>query len=81
MSNNILARQIASSINKPTQIARASKVTRLIEKPSKYMTEKVPINEIGKVKPVITVERHDDKNKNTINTVSAAPSTHICVAR
>ena len=55
-------------------MARASSVTKLIEKPSKYMTENVPINEIGKVSPVITVDRQEDKNKNTIKTVSAAPS-------
>ena len=33
---------------------------------------------IGKVKPVITVERHELRNKNTMPMVSSAPSSKVC---
>ena len=65
---------IASSISRPTQIDSASSVTRLIVKPIAYIARKVPISEIGSVSPVMTVERHEERNRNTISTVSAAPS-------
>ncbi len=68
---------IASSISRPTQIDSASSVTRLIEKPIANITRNVPISEIGSVSPVITVERHDDRNRNTMTTVSSAPSTML----
>ena len=41
------------------------------------MNKKVPITEIGKVRPVITVERQEFKNKNTIKTVNKAPSIKV----
>ena len=65
---------IASSISRPTQIDNASSVTRLMVKPIAYITRKVPISEIGSVSPVMTVERHDDRNRNTITIVRTAPS-------
>ena len=66
---------IASSISRPTQIDSARSVTRLIVKPMAYITRKVPIREIGSVSPVMTVERQEDRNRNTISTVRSAPST------
>jgi hypothetical protein len=37
----------------------------------------VPISAIGSVSPVITVLRHEPRNRNTINTVSSAPSISV----
>ena len=34
---------------------------------------------IGKVNPVITVDRQEFKNKNTIATVRNAPSMRVCL--
>jgi hypothetical protein len=37
----------------------------------------VPNKEIGKVKPVIMVLRHEPKNNNTIKIAKAAPSNKV----
>ena len=68
---------MASSINRPTHKLSAIMVMVLMVKPSTYMKRKVPISAIGRVKPVMTVERHEFKNKKTISTVSAAPSKSV----
>ena len=68
---------IASSISRPTHSDSAISVTMLMEKPNMYMNQKVPISAIGSVKPVIMVERHEFRNKNTITTVSTAPSSRV----
>ena len=41
------------------------------------MNKKVPISAIGSVRPVITVERHEFRNRNTIRMVSSAPSIRV----
>ena len=68
---------MASSINKPTHKDSAISVIMLTVKPSMYMNKKVPMMAIGKVRPVMTVERHEFKNKKTISTVSSAPSIRV----
>ena len=68
---------MASSINKPTQSDNAIKVTILMVKPNIYMNKNVPMMAMGKVNPVMTVERHEFRNKNTIKTVSKAPSIRV----
>ena len=68
---------IASSINKPTHSDKAIRVIMFRVKPNMYMNKKVPMMAIGKVRPVMTVERHELRNKNTINTVSKAPSIRV----
>ena len=65
---------MASSISKPTHRDKAIRVTMLMVKPSHCMNMNVPMSEIGKVRPVITVERQELRNKNTISTVRIAPS-------
>ena len=45
--------------------------------PMTYITRKVPMSEMGSVRPVMTVERHEARNRNTISTVSSAPSTML----
>ena len=49
----------------------------LMVKPSMYMNKNVPIKAIGSVRPVMMVERQELRNKNTINTVSTAPSISV----
>ena len=49
----------------------------LIVKPNRYMKRNVPISAIGSVRPVITVERHEFRNRKTIRIVSAAPSNSV----
>jgi len=68
---------IASSISSPTHSDSAISVTMLMVKPKACMNRKVPISAIGKVRPVITVERHELRNRNTISTVSSAPSMSV----
>ena len=52
-------------------------VIMLMVKPKMLMNQNVPINEMGSVKPVMTVERHEFKNKNTMRMVSSAPSMRV----
>ena len=68
---------IASSINKPIAKDSAISVIKLMVKPIKEIAHIAPIKDTGKVKPVITVERHVPKNKNTINTVNNTPSIKV----
>ena len=65
---------IASSISRPTQSDSAISVIMLIVKPKMYMNRKVPMIATGSVRPVITVERQEFRNRNTITIVSTAPS-------
>ena len=68
---------MASSISRPTQSDSAISVIMLIEKPKASMKAKVPISAIGSVSPVITVDRQEFRNRNTISTVSSAPSNSV----
>ena len=68
---------MASSISKPTHSDSAISVIMLMVKPNRFMNKNVPMMEIGSVSPVITVERHELRNKNTISTVSSAPSIKV----
>ena len=68
---------MASSISKPTHSDKAIKVIMLMVNPNICMNMKVPISEIGSVRPVITVERQEFRNKNTISTVKMAPSIRV----
>ena len=68
---------MASSISKPTHKLSAIKVIMLMVKPNRFMNKNVPMIEIGKVSPVMTVERQEFKNKNTISTVNNAPSIRV----
>ena len=68
---------IASSISRPTHSDSAISVIMLIVKPNRYMNRKVPISAIGSVRPVMTVERQEFRNRKTISTVSAAPSISV----
>ena len=49
----------------------------LIVKPNRFMKKKVPMIAIGNVSPVITVERQELRNRNTISTVRIPPSISV----
>ncbi len=73
---------MASSMSRPTHRLIAISVTMLIEKPNMCMNRKVPINAIGSARPVITVERHEFRNRKTMPMVSSAPSISVrCTLR
>jgi hypothetical protein len=72
---------MASSIRMPTASDRAISVIMLSVKPRKYSTIIVPMIEMGSVRPVMTVERQELRNRNTMKTASAAPSISMfCTA-
>ena len=49
----------------------------LMVKPNRSMNKKVPISATGNVSPVMTVERHEFKNRKTIRIVRPAPSRSV----
>ena len=68
---------MASSINKPIHSDNAIKVMVLSVRLKTYKQKIVPNNAIGKVKLVITVDRHEPKNKNTTVMAKIAPSNKV----
>ena len=54
-------------------------VMKFSVKPKAYTAMKLEITAIGKVRPVMMVLRQLCKNKNTMATVSNAPSTSVCL--
>ena len=64
---------IASSTRRPTARERASRVSILTEKPAAKTRIKAPISELGKAKPVITVDRTFARNKKTTIITSTMP--------
>ena len=68
---------IASSISRPILKDSASKVIILMLKPKAQIKVSVPKSAMGRVKPVITVERKEPKNNRTISTASTAPSIMV----
>ncbi len=65
---------MASSMSNPMHSDRAIRVMKFRVKPNACSTMKVVITEIGRVRPVMMVERQECRNRNTISTVSSAPS-------
>ena len=68
---------MASSISRPTDSVSAISVIMLMVNPNRFMKKKVPISAMGSVRPVMTVERHEFRNRKTISTVSSAPSISV----
>ena len=68
---------MASSISRPTHSDSAISVIMFTVKPNQCMNRKVPISAIGSVSPVMTVERHELRNRNTMSTVRSAPSISV----
>ena len=65
---------IASSIRMPIASDRPSSDIVSSLNPSAHTAMKLASTEIGSATPVITVDRHEFRNRNTTSTVSAAPS-------
>ena len=72
---------IASSMSRPMHSDSAISVRKLSEKPNAYSAMKVAITAIGSVRPVMTVLRQLCRNRNTMSTVSAAPSRIVLLTR
>ena len=68
---------MASSINSPTASDSAIRLIMLMVTPEMSMKKKVAIIAIGKVRPVMMVERHELRNRNTIKIVRPAPSIMV----
>ena len=68
---------MASSMSRPTESVSAISVIMLMVNPNRFMKKKVPMSAMGNVSPVMTVERHEFRNRNTISTVSSAPSMSV----
>ena len=65
---------IASSIRMPIASERPSSDIVSSRKPSAHTAMNDASTEIGSAMPVITVERHELRNRKTTSTVSSAPS-------
>ena len=68
---------MASSISSPTHRLSAISVTMLTVKSNMSMNKKVPMSAIGSVRPVMTVERQELRNRKTMTTVKSAPSSSV----
>ena len=62
---------MASSISRPMHSDSAISVRKLSVKPKHFMAMKLAITEIGRVRPVMMVLRHECRNRNTISIVSS----------
>ena len=68
---------MASSMSSPMHSDSAISVRKFSVKPNRYTAMKVAITEIGSVRPVMMVLRHECRNRNTMKIVSSAPSTIV----
>ncbi len=68
---------IASSIRIPIASDSAISVIMFNVKPNALIARNDEITETGSVRPVMTVERHEFRNRNTMRIVSAAPSISV----
>ena len=66
---------IASSIRMPMASDRPSSDIVFSVKPNASTATNEAMTETGSARPVMTVERQEFRNRNTISTVSSAPST------
>ena len=64
---------IASSISMPMASERPIRVSTFSVKPKTRMAMKPAMTEMGSVSPVMTVERHEFRNRKTMKTVSRPP--------
>ena len=68
---------MASSMSSPIASERAISVSMFSVMLRKYMTMNAEMTEMGSVRPVMTVDRQELRNRKTMNTVSRAPSTSV----
>ncbi len=71
---------MASSTRMPVASVMASKLTRLSEKPSMSMIQKVGITDSGKATAAMSVARQSPRKMSTTSTASAAPSSSVVIA-
>ena len=64
---------IASSMSIPMARERPIRVMTLMVKPNAFMAAKAAITEMGRVRPVMTVERQEFRKRKTIRTVRMPP--------
>ena len=72
---------MASSMRRPMHSDNAISVMKFSEKPNAFSAMNVAITEIGSVRPVMMVERHECRNRKTMRIVSRAPSTIVSLTR
>ncbi len=70
---------MASSINMPMASESPSSDIVSSLKPSAHTAMKLASTEIGSATPVMTVDRHEFRNRKTTSTVRAAPSTSASI--
>ena len=68
---------IASSIRMPIASDRPNKLIVFSVKPSSQSGMNAASTETGSARPVMTVERHEIRNRNTTSTVRIAPSNSV----
>ena len=68
---------MASSTTRPMASTSASRVSRLIEKPSASITAKVPISDSGMVITGISTERGEPRNAKTTSVTISSASTSV----
>ena len=68
---------IASSISSPIASDSAISVSVLIVMPRKYMTMNDEMTEIGSVRPVMTVDRHELRKRKTMTIVRKPPRISV----
>ncbi len=70
---------MASSMRRPMASDSAMSVITLSVMPRKYMAMNEEMTEMGRVRPVMTVERQELRKQKTISTVSSPPSRSVLV--
>ena len=68
---------MASSINMPIASDSPINVRTLSVNPNMRIAMNAAMTEIGSVRPVMTVDLHELRNRNTMKTVSSPPSTSV----
>ena len=68
---------IASSMSSPIASESAISVITFSVMPAKFMTMNDEMTEIGSVRPVMTVERHELRKMNTMRIVSRPPMISV----
>ena len=79
MRSTFSSTMMASSTTMPMASTRPNSVSRLIEKPSRYMPAKVPMIETGTASTGIRVARQFCRNRNTTSTTRTMASMKVVI--
>ena len=77
MRSTFSSTTMASSTTMPMASTRPNSVSRLIEKPSRYMPAKVPMIDTGTAMTGMIIARTLCRNRNTTSTTSTIASTKV----